>query len=481
MAYLEVDRKINTDNDLSIIDDIQEKKDKISIASDILIDSFFNQICLIENSILEFINLVLIGHSKNIENEKYTFKDFNYFQIGFCYLNLFGLSFSLGIIKSLNFHCNKYERYICLKKIIYLLIIFIILPISFFFKITMKLLYKNDSNKNEIDTNINKIYNDFIFYSPIYLLFYFFFHLNLKFYQKTENKPSALGFVVLFNLLHFLISYILIYQCDLFIKGISISLIISSLICYVCSNYLIGDECFINQSTFNFYFIPDGSFIDEYFNKNIYKILLRGFYCIVDYFPIGIFLLFSFYLGQEQLTINIIFLNIFLLSHNFCRGLSSTLKNYIQYYSIKDKHSHYTKVTFIKTFGIVIFIISIVFSLLLFTIKENIGNIYISEIDDNSLFENQFIILSKYFALIILIEYITHSLEGYIKGININNNIMLYKIIFPLIFIPIGFTLCFLFHFGIKGMWFGIFLMNIFYLLPHSINMYKYYGIFLNQ
>ena len=138
MAYLEVDRKINTDNDLSIIDDIQEKKDKISIASDILIDSFFNQICLIENSILEFINLVLIGHSKNIENEKYTFKDFNYFQIGFCYLNLFGLSFSLGIIKSLNFHCNKYERYICLKKIIYLLIIFIILPISFFFKITFK-------------------------------------------------------------------------------------------------------------------------------------------------------------------------------------------------------------------------------------------------------------------------------------------------------------------------------------------------------
>jgi Na+-driven multidrug efflux pump len=58
---------------------------------------------------------------------------------------------------------------------------------------------------------------------------------------------------------------------------------------------------------------------------------------------------------------------------------------------------------------------------------------------------------------------------------------MLYKIIFPLIFIPIGFSLCFLFNFGIKGMWLGIFLMNIFYILPHSINMYKYYGLFLNQ
>ena len=57
MAYLEVDRKINTDNDLSIIDDIQEKKDKISIASDILIDSFFNQICLIENVILKILKM----------------------------------------------------------------------------------------------------------------------------------------------------------------------------------------------------------------------------------------------------------------------------------------------------------------------------------------------------------------------------------------------------------------------------------------
>ena len=81
----------------------------------------------------------------------------------------------------------------------------------------------------------------------------------------------------------------------------------------------------------------------------------------------------------------------------------------------------------------------------------------------------------------IAIEYIIHSLEGYIKGINSENNIIKYKIIFPLIFIPIGFTFCFLFNFQIIGMWFGILLMNIFYLIPHSINMYKCYGIFLNK
>ena len=55
------------------------------------------------------------------------------------------------------------------------------------------------------------------------------------------------------------------------------------------------------------------------------------------------------------------------------------------------------------------------------------------------------------------------------------------KIIFPLIFIPIGFTFCFLFNFQIIGMWFGILLMNIFYLIPHSINMYKCYGRFLSN
>ena len=478
MAYLQINKKINTDNDISIIDDVQEKKDRITIASDILIDSIFNQICLIENVILELINLVLIGHSPFTENEKFFFIDFNYFQMGFCYLNLFCLFFSLGIIKSLNYHCNKYERYICLKKIIYLLIIFIILPISILFKVTMKILYGNNSETN---TNINKIYSDFIFYSSFFFLFYFFFHLNLKFYQKTENKSSALGFLVLFNLMHFLLSYVLIYEYGFFLKGISISLIITSLICYLCSNYLIGDECFINKTTFNYYFIPNDTFFDEYFEKNINKIFIRGFYCFVDYFPIGIFLLFSFYLGHEQLTINIIFFNIFLLSHTFCRGLSSTLKNYIQYYSIKDKHSHHTKIAFVKTFGIVIVIISIFFSLLLFTLKDKIGNIYISEIDDNEDFEEQFILLSKYFIFVILIEYITHSLEGYIKGINIENNIMIYKIIFPLIFIPIGFTLCFIFKWGIKGMWFGIFLMNVFYIFPHSIMIYKYYGIFLDE
>ena len=105
MAYLQNDDKIENYDDLSIIDDIQEKKDKISIASDILIDSFFNQICLFENAILEFINLILIGHSIN---DNTNFNYFNYFQIGFCYLHLFGLIFSLGIIKSLNFHSHKH-------------------------------------------------------------------------------------------------------------------------------------------------------------------------------------------------------------------------------------------------------------------------------------------------------------------------------------------------------------------------------------
>ena len=478
MAYLQNEDKIENYDDLSIIDDIQEKKDKISIASDILIDSFFNQICLFENAILEFINLILIGHSIN---DNTNFNYFNYFQIGFCYLHLFGLIFSLGIIKSLNFHSHKHERYICLKKVIYLLILLIIIPSSFLFKFSMKLLYENNTNLNEVEMNINNIYNNFIFYSPFYLLFYFLFQLNLKFYQKTEINSSALGFLVLFNILHILLSYVLIYQYNLFIKGISISLTISSFICYICSNYLIKDECFINKTTFNFYFIPSDNFFDEYFQKNIYKIIIRGFYCFIDYFPIGIFILFSFYLGQLQLTINIMFFNIFLISHNFCRGLSSTLKNYIQYYSIKYKHSHYSKMNFIKTYVLLVICVLTFISLLLFTLKEKIGNIYISEIDENKMFENTFVYLLKYFIWMIAIEYIIHSLEGYIKGINSENNIIKYKIIFPLIFIPIGFTFCFLFNFQIIGMWFGILLMNIFYLIPHSINMYKCYGRFLSN
>ena len=88
MAYLQNEDKIENYDDLSIIDDIQEKKDKISIASDILIDSFFNQICLFENAILEFINLILIGHSIN-DNTNFNYFNYIYTQGFFIWIYTF--------------------------------------------------------------------------------------------------------------------------------------------------------------------------------------------------------------------------------------------------------------------------------------------------------------------------------------------------------------------------------------------------------
>ena len=68
MSFIKYPDNINVDNDISIIDPEMEKKPKLTIAGEILQDSFFNHIALIQFIILEFINLLFMGRI-NYENE----------------------------------------------------------------------------------------------------------------------------------------------------------------------------------------------------------------------------------------------------------------------------------------------------------------------------------------------------------------------------------------------------------------------------
>ncbi len=216
MSFIKYPDNINVDNDISIIDPEIEKKPKLTIAGEILQDSFFNHIALIQFIILEFINLLFMGRI-NYENDKYLYSNFNYFQIGFSFLNIFGNYFILGIIKTLNYNSELLSKYITLKKILILSILFLIIPFSlssiFILKfIYFPLFYKNQNEKLIIITNINNIYYEMIIYSPIYLLFLYLYELNLKFFQKNSMRSSALGFIFLFSFMHFLFCYVFIFN-----------------------------------------------------------------------------------------------------------------------------------------------------------------------------------------------------------------------------------------------------------------------------
>ena len=102
MSFIKYPDNINVDNDISIIDPEMEKKPKLTIASEIMQDSFFNHIELIQLILLEFINLSIMGRIQDDNVTLYKFSNFNYFQIGFSYLNIFGNFYVLGIIKTLN-------------------------------------------------------------------------------------------------------------------------------------------------------------------------------------------------------------------------------------------------------------------------------------------------------------------------------------------------------------------------------------------
>ena len=486
MSFINNPDNINVDNDISIIDPEMEKKPKLTIAGEILQDSFFNHIALIQFIFLEFINLTFMGRINNSNDKLYDFSYFNYCQIGFSFLNIFGNFYVLGIIKTLNYNSELLTRYITLKKILLLIILFIIIPFSLCSIFILKFIFlpifsKNQILRYEISLNLNNIYYEMILYSPIYLLFFYLYELNLKFFQKNNMRSSALSFIFIFTFMHFLLSYILIFKNNYKIKGITFSMILTSLFCYLSTNYTITDECYTNKKIQNFYFFPKrNKFIDIYLKNSINEILIKGFYLFIDFLPYEFFLLFSLFIGNEELSSNIILRNFYLFLNAIGKGLSSTLKNYIQYSSIGNKHSHQAKIKYVKIFTYIVFSIILFCGLILSIFRGKISFLYLKN-GGNEIIQKDLNNLYILYTMCVCLNYISFELEGYVKGINIDNNILLYRIIFPIIFIPIGFTSCFLFKYGIFGLWFGIFLMILFYSLPNAIKVYKFYDLFFQK
>lgn len=108
---------------------------------------------------------------------------------------------------------------------------------------------------------------------------------------------------------------------------------------------------------------------------------------------------------------------------------------------------------------------------------KNICYIYISH--PHEIIKKFFNKYLYWFIFTIFIDFFKQEFEGYIKGINTSNNILIYKIISIFVFLPLGFALCFLLNFGLKGFWMAILISICFQCVPHSINVYKNYEVFL--
>ena len=171
MSFIKYPSNINVDNDISIIDPEMEKKPKFTIAGEILEDSIFNHIAGLFTVIIETLNLIYIGHTSfSLTNSS---NKFNYFQLGLYYLYLFGLMFSIGMIKSLKYQQERFVQYINFKIIIYFLSFLVIFPFSSLSYHILNWLLNKD-NSPVIRANLWEVYVKFMVYAPVF--FFCFYH-----------------------------------------------------------------------------------------------------------------------------------------------------------------------------------------------------------------------------------------------------------------------------------------------------------------
>ena len=360
-------------------------------------------------------------------------------------------------------HGEKAHYFI--KKKTYYFSFLIILPFSFLSYFILNYIYS--SKDKVINDNINKIFKEYILFSSIFCQFLIMFLLNLKFFQKNFMRSQAIWFSFIFYVIYILNLYCFLYKLHLGYKAITFSMIISSFICYYFSNDTISEDFKHNHKKIkNFYFIPDNhKILDDYLLKHYNEIFKISLKLYIDRFPYAMVYLFSFFIGKYYMSCNIILMNLFLILHAISKGLSATIKNYIQYSSNIKKNSHFAKIRFIKIFSIVNICTALFFCFLIFLFNENICYIYISH--PHEIIKKFFNNYLYCFIITIFIDFFKQELEGYIKGIYTSNNILIYKIIAIFVFLPMGFALCFLLNNGLKGFWLAILFSICFQCVPH--------------
>ena len=476
MSFIKYPANINVDNDISIIDPEMEKKPKLKIASEILEDSAFSHIPIIFTIIIETLNLIYLGHSSNSNV-------FNTFGFLICYLYLFGTLYCVGIIKSMNIYQDRYHfylNYLNFKLIILLLVIFIISPFSFAFYILTSTIFINE------ELFLWECYTGFVIYSPVIFYLFFLFLLNLTFLQKNGKRSSVLLYCFIFVVIYCVLLYMMLFILKQQIEGIAMSLIITSCICYLISNFTCSDEQSnykYNKKLKNYNFIPNISLSeiinDDNLKYNISYCLFHGIATFLDELPVYLNLFFSFFLQPNAFTTNIIYTNIFSLLQSFSMGLTSTLKNYIQYSSIGNKHSHQAKIKYVKIFTFVVVCLAIAIAVLLVFLGGNLQNVYLKG-RNNEIYmfiQNTYLL----FACVVMSYYVSKEFEGYVRGINIKVHLKCYKVILMLVFVPVGLALCFVLDYGIKGIWIGMFMYIIVFMIPNAINVYRHYDLFFQR
>ena len=443
--------------DKSIVSQNDENPELLAFKS--IKNTIFNNIVIISSQLIVTTNLILLGHT--LFQNKVHFELLMIYQIGVFILELFGKAFILYLLKysfKENEENNFYRIYIRMKTLLIMLVPIIILPFSLLSKFIMDfILYFNSDVYNH--NLIREIWIKYLIYTPITYLFEILFILNLQYLSCQQRLKSVFFYLIFFFISHITLCWILLYEVQIGLIGLTISYCANSFIYYFFSNISIKNYWNYNNQDYFFFLIPnkenfDGEIINLFKNKSLESLV--NYDNVVTF---HIFLLVSLFLNRYQLIINIIYINFYELIFALFKGFYYNLKNYI----MECMDDIRNKQKYVKFFTFYFMLIILAIFLLLVLIKYLLLDIYLSNGGD-TLLKFTCSKLKILFPLAILIMGIRMNLNGTLRGMSVALH-PLKKYFYIFIYVALCYILCFYWNYEILGLWISLLILDTFLVL----------------
>lgn len=437
--------------------------------------SLFNNIVIALSKIIMTANLIILGHT--LYENKINYKLIITFQIGVFIIEFLGKYFILGLIKYLfedkEDNEELYNLYIRMKTSLVILIPIVITPVSICSYFLLELLLINFTEISD-QTICKEIYLKFLIFSPIIFLFEILFFLNLQFLHYQKQTKAVFTYLISFLIAHIVLSWILLYILEIGLTGLTISYFTNTFLFYFFTNNYVKNvrEGWIQNF---FLLIPkkenfDGEIMNTLKRKSLLSLINYGKIFIVHFL-----LLLSIFTDENQLMVNIIYLNFYELIVAVNRGSYYSLKIYIS----TNVESMEKRQKYVATFSLYYLIFGLSLFLIVFINEDILLDCYLYEGGEQILksFSKK---LRLIFSLCILFNCFRNLLNGMIRGMNIPLS-LIKKIIYYIICMVCSYVFCFYEENGIYGLWKGAFIINLLFVLEGGYKAFKYLPQFFHN
>ena len=415
--------------------------------------------------ILETINYILIGKIG-------TYEDIIAYSLSILFINLFGLSFGLGILDSFedidiknnldiikeNLNTSLICYYDCTKFFLYLTLI-VLSILSYFSKSIIFLFHFNDhiTSKAAILIKISIISN-------LFILLHFF---NLKLLRISNQSKYCDRVNMPIIVIHTFFSFMLIYFLEDKILGLGISILISSVIMYIISSIFVKTHAVVKPTIFSINCNSISSLGFSYFkNASFY-----GIKNLIHYLFFAVFLLLSIHLSDYEFAINSLISNFMRIFYSFALAIGLSYKFYFDFKNSVNFIQQYSNIFYIVGGSIIVFI-----GFLFLFLHQNIAMIYtyddvINEGVDSIVMLYPFFFLLE--CLICVFEQVTNLRKKKYKKYNHYGLIL--NIIAIIIFSPIASIFAFYWDFSYGGIWICFFEFLMFKFIVYLIiNLFRF-------